>query len=180
MAGGLLCLMVGLALAFAPATSFAGEWALDKSKSELPQMMANIEGMTLTVTQDDKQLTAEYKIIFPEGAGPGGGGGGRPGGGGGGGRGPNKSTYSLDGKKTTVSTETPNGAFTTDYEAKWSADGKTLELKTVRHVNFQGNAMDLPTTEKWELSADGKTLTVNRTSESPRGTTSSKLVFTKK
>jgi hypothetical protein len=35
------------------------------------------------------------------------------------------------------------------------------------------------TTEDWTLSADGKTLTIKRTSESPRGTQNSTLVFNK-
>jgi hypothetical protein len=34
-------------------------------------------------------------------------------------------------------------------------------------------------TEVWDLAADGKTLTIQRTSESPRGTQSSTLVFNK-
>ena len=65
-------------------TNFAGTWSLDKSKSQLPQMMADrIQGGTWTVTQDDKQLTRDQKLDMVEGAGPGsgppGGGGGAPG-----------------------------------------------------------------------------------------------------
>jgi hypothetical protein len=37
----------------------------------------------------------------------------------------------------------------------------------------------LTTKESWKLSADGKTLTVDRETTNPRGTQTSKLVFVK-
>ena len=177
MAGGLLCLLVGLAVSAVAPTNFAGEWLLDKSKSEMPQMGPGGPGggggdVTLIVTQDDKQLTSETKRSGGDGGGPGGG---RGMGGGG------KLTYSLDGKKATTEVTGPNGnTSTVDTEAKWDKAQKGLELKSVRHVNFQGNAMDFTTKETWELAEDGKTLTIKRSSESPRGTQESKLVFVKK
>ena len=53
-------------------------------------------------------------------------------------------------------------------------------LKRVSKFNFNGNDVTATTTEEWSLSGDGKTLTVKRASESPRGTQSSTLVFGKK
>ena len=53
------------------------------------------------------------------------------------------------------------------------------ELTTKRTFNFQGNDVTSTSTEVWDLSGDGKTLTIQRTSESPRGTQSSTLVFNK-
>src|SRR5690242_4641729 len=73
-----------MASAQSKGANFAGTWTLDKSKSQLPQMMADrVQGGTWTITQDDKQLTREQKLDMAEGAG-GGGGGGRGGGMGGG------------------------------------------------------------------------------------------------
>jgi len=46
-------------------------------------------------------------------------------------------------------------------------------------LNIKRNEVTLTTTETWTLSGDGKTLTVQRTSESPRGTQTSTLVFNK-
>ena len=192
MTGGLLCLLATWAVcAMAPA-NFSGEWSLDKSKSEPAEQMANGPDITLTITQDDKQLTVETKRSGGQGGGPGGGGGGGGQGGGGmgggggqgggGGRGmggPQKLTYGLDGKKTTMEVPNPNGASTIDLEAKWNGEQK-LELKNVRHLNFQGNPVDFTTTETWELADGGKTLKINRTSESPRGKMESKMVFVKK
>ena len=39
--------------------------------------------------------------------------------------------------------------------------------------------ISVTTKETWELSADGKTLTVNREQTTPRGTNTSTMVFTK-
>ena len=182
MTGGLLCLLATWAVcAMAPA-NFSGAWTLDKSKSEPAEQMANGPDITLTITQDDKQLTVETMRSGGQGGGPGGGGGQGGGQGGGGGRGmggPAKLTYGLDGKKTSMEIPNPNGASTIDLEAKWNGEQK-LELKNVRHLNFQGNAVDVTTTETWELADGGKTLKINRASESPRGKMESKMVFVKK
>ncbi len=99
-----LGLAVVAASAFAPA-NFAGTWSLDKSKSQgLDPRMQNAESVTWTITQDDKQISIDSKVVAgppPAGAtgGPGGGGGG----GMGGGRGPTgPRVFSLDGKEATA------------------------------------------------------------------------------
>ncbi len=68
-------LLFAVAASAAAPTNFAGTWVLDKSKSkDLPQQWAdNLESYTLTVTQDEKQLTVENKLNWKEGGGPGGG-----------------------------------------------------------------------------------------------------------
>jgi len=182
-------LLAGLWVACAAAapTNFAGTWTLDKTKSQLPQMMANLDSYTLTVTQDAQQLTTDIKIKRnenPEGTGGGApGAGGPPGGGPGGGRhggmgmmGPQNVTYKLDGSETTLDT---GGRGTATVKAEWQDGGKSLKLTTKRTLNFQGNDVTVTTTELWSLSGDGKTLTIQRTSESPRGTQTATLVFNK-
>jgi hypothetical protein len=155
----------------AGATNFSGTWALDKSKSQLPQQMAdNIESMTLTVTQDDKTLTAETKTVRVQG----GGGGGRGGGGG-----DQKTTYNLDGSETTTQlTGRMEGKAT--HKAKWTSDGKVLELSTVTNANVQGNEVSFKTTEHWESTDGGKGLKIHRVRETPRGTQETTYVYTKK
>jgi len=64
-------------------------------------------------------------------------------------------------------------------KATWSSDSSTLELSTVRSGNRDGQEFKFTTVDKLSLSADGKVLTINRHSESPRGTTDSTLVFNK-
>jgi hypothetical protein len=163
-------------------TNFAGTWALDKAKSkDLPPQMENIKTLTLTVTQDAQQLTTDTKVernenadaAAPGGGGPGGGGGGRRGGGM---MGPQNVAYKLDGSEATLDT---GGRGTATAKAEWQNGGKTLKLTTKRTFDFQGNSVTTTSTEIWDLSSDGKTLTIQRTSESPRGTQSSTLVYNK-
>ncbi|MBK6795897.1 MAG: hypothetical protein IPG76_03610 [Acidobacteria bacterium] len=178
----LAVMMIGLsAISFAQAkeaANFAGTWALDKAKSEgLPPMMANAEGVTWVVTQDGGQLTREQKVEgapAPPAGGPGGGGGGRGGGMGGGA----PMTVKLDGSESVTDVPRISGKSTT--KVKWMDGGKMLEVSTVMSGSMGGNDFTATTTEHWELADGGKTLKVHRTSESPRGTQESKMVFTKK
>jgi len=167
-----LGLAVVAASAFAPA-NFAGNWSLDKSKSQgLDPRMQNAESVTWAITQDDKQISIDSKVVAgaPAAGGPGGGGGM------GGGRGPTGArVFSLDGKEATA--EAQGGTNTT--KTTWSADGKTLELSAVRAGSRDGNEFKFTTVEKLSLSGDGKVLTDVRHNEGPRGAMDSTLVFNK-
>ena len=188
-------LMFALA-AHAAAPNFAGTWTLDKSKSQgLSQRMQNVESVTWNITQTEKEITIEEKVTG--GGGPGGppsggapaagapaagapaAGGPPPGGGQGGGPGRGMGgprTFNLDGSETTG--EMGRGKFV--RKAALSSDGKTLEL--VSKMTFQtpdGSEVTTTSSEKLTLSADGKSLTVVRHAETPRGAQDSTLVFNK-
>lgn len=156
--------------------SFAGAWTLDKEKSQgLDQRMQNAESVTCVITQDDNKISVEWKVAGgqPQGGGPGGGGGM------GGGRGPaGPRTYNLDGKEVTSDAGGQMGGTNT-LKSTWSDATKTLELMFVRAGNFNGNEFKMTTVDKMSLSADGKVMTINRHSESARGTQDSTLVFNK-
>ena len=155
-------LVIGILAASADQANFGGTWALDKQKSEgLQGPMANAD-IALTVTQDDKQISIETKYSGGDREIP-----------------AQKFSYKLDGSETT--TEAAGFmAGKAALKAKWLNDGKALELHSVRKANFQGNEFTITTTERWELAEGGKVLKVQRTSETPRGTRESKLVFNKK
>jgi hypothetical protein len=181
---GLTSALVFALAAHAAAPNFAGTWTLDKSKSQgLNPRWQNAESVTWNVTQTDKEITIEEKITgggpggpggppaggAPQGGGPGQGRGGMMGGG-------SPRTYNLDGSETTG--EMGRGKFA--RKATLSSDGKTLELTS--KVTFQGqdgNEITTTSTDKLSLSADGKTLTVVRHAETPRGAQDSTLVFNK-
>lgn len=164
-----------VAHAAAPA-NFGGSWTLDKSKSQgLSQRVQGADSVTWTITQSDKEITVEEKVAGGQMAGgPGGG----PGGGGGGGRGGfgGPRTFKLDGSETS----SDMGRGKVARKANWSSDGKTLELVSKSTFSGQdGNEITSTSTDKLSLSGDGKTLTVVRHSEGPRGPQDSTLVFTK-
>ena len=162
--------LAAVAAGASAASNFSGTWSLDKAKSQgLDQRMANAESVNCVITQDDKSISIEWKVTGgqpPQGGGAGGGGGRGPAG---------PQTYTLDGKEATA--EAMGGTNTT--KATWSTDGKTLELSSVRAGNFNGTDFKLTTTDKLSLSEDGKTLTIVRHRETPRGPQDMTLVMTK-
>ena len=84
-------------------------------------------------------------------------------------------TFQLDGSET--SGEMGRGKFV--RKATWSSDGKTLELVTKTTFQGQDGEVTATSTDKLQLSGDGKTLTVNRHSEGGRGPQDSTMVFNK-
>ena len=168
-------LLLALAVHAAPPANFAGTWTLDKSKSQgLNPRQQSAESVSWVITQTEKELTIEEKMTGgtpPAGGPPAGGGGGQGRGMGMGG----PRTFNLDGSETSADT----GRGKVVRKATVSADGKTIELSS--KATFQGPEGEITTTssDKLQLSADGKVLTVNRHSESPRGTQDSTLVFNK-
>src|ERR1700750_2384038 len=152
----LLCLIIVAALASTPAATlpnYAGTWTVDKDKSkDVPQMMANITEMV--VRQDDKHISV------------------KPGSN-------DEVSYKRDGSKAKVQLTAGRfpGEATVYLEKK--DDGKIV-LHSERNLNIQGNDITIKVTEAWELSADGKTLTTNRTVDSPRGTQNFTMSFNKK
>jgi hypothetical protein len=194
-------LVFSLAVHAAPPTSFAGTWTLDKSKSQgLSQRVQSAE-ISWTITQTDKTISIEEKVTGGGGISGGAGGaaptgappaGGPPAGaqatgqgagsgqGGGQGRGMGGEmggprTFNLDGTET--SGETGRGKFV--RKATWTNDGKTLELVTKSTFQGQDGEITATQSDKLELSADGKVLTVTRHSESPRGPQDSTWVLNK-
>jgi hypothetical protein len=152
-------LMIGIAAASAQkGANFAGTWELDKSKSLLPQMMADdVKSAMWAVTQDDKQLTREQRIERAEGSG---------GPGSGGGIGGRTLIVKLDGSETT--TESERGKSTS--KAKWLNEGKTLEIITISDFSTpNGDRRVVTAKEHWELADDVKTLKVHRKTESKAG-----------
>src|SRR5258706_8705058 len=169
-----LGLAVVAASAFAPA-NFAGNWSLDKSKSQgLDPRMQNAESVTWTITQDDKQISIDSKVVAgaPPAGGPGAGGGG----GMGGGRGPTgPRVFSLDGKEATA--EAQGGTNTT--KTTWSGDGKTLELSAGGGGGRGGHAVKITSPEKKRGSGGGKARSHGAPHENPRGGITSRPGFNK-
>ncbi len=161
-------------------TNFSGKWNLDVSKSKLDERAQNIESMTMTVSQTDTELkieSATKRAELPDTGGQmrrGGMEGMRRGGGFGG---DSQTIYTLDGKETITDMAGAMGGKMS-AKAKADKDGK-LTLVQTREMETPMGARKMKMTEIWSLSADGKTLTVKCDSESPRGTNSSEMVFTK-
>jgi hypothetical protein len=117
--------------------NFAGSWALNESKSTMPQGGGGGGGMRggreFTIVQDANLLTR--KSVSQDGT-------------------ERVAKYTLDGKES-VNTMGENQSKSV---ATWSADGKSLTIKT--SMEFNGNAFT--TTAVWSMP-DAKTLSITTT-----------------
>lgn len=151
---------------------FSGDWELDVSKSKLDER-SRIESMTMKVVQTNDEIKIETVTKRAEGNGDGRGGRMMMGGGGN-----SNFTYMLNGKESKITQDSPMGAVPVTLKAK--LDGDKLKLNQTRTINTQMGEVSITTKETWTLSDGGKTLTVKRETETPRGTNSSEMVFMKK
>ena len=168
----ILCLCFQAAVTvFAATPNFSGSWELDVGKSKLPDTM-QIESMTLTVVQTEKELSiqsatkrARGNMDSPM----------RRGGGG-----TQTVIYSLEGKETNAEIGSGAMAGKETRRAAVTSDGK-LSLTVTRNFNNEaGGTVTLKTNDTWELLDEGRTLKVIRYMETPRGATNAELYFTKK
>ena len=143
-----------LALAALPALAkpdFTGDWKLNISKSTFGEMPAP-DSMTIKIAHAEPKLTTASKQSGQMGEIE------------------MNATYTTDGKECT------NEGFqgsTFKSVVKWDGDTLTIETKG----QFGDNEFTM--TQKWALSADGKTLTVAQTFKSAMGEGEQKLIFDK-
>lgn len=153
---------------FAQTPNFSGEWTLDKGKSKLDERQAaTIESQILKVEQSNQEVKITVTTKQTESQN------GRRADIGGG-----TNTYPLDGKEFNAENESQIGKVLVKSKGEIK-EGK-LNLQSVRTINNQMGEITITTKEVWELSADGKILTVKREFDSQRGKITSELVFTKK
>lgn len=154
----LALLSAATTLPAAPPVQYSGTWTYDAAASKgLPPMYAdNITGWTLNVTQDAKHVTSKVHIenkLMP----------------------PLDQTfeYALDGSETKTESAivTPDGPkqVPTTLKAHVGENG-ALSLTITREFSMNGEDIRGVIAEEWELSADGKTLTVHRHDSMPRKT----------
>ncbi len=85
------------------------------------------------------------------------------------------SKYTLDGKESVNST----GRGNSKSVATWSADGKTLNIKTAMTIDMNGETRTINTAEVWTLT-DPKTLSVKTSRTTPDGDRTTNAVYDKK
>lgn len=144
-----LALLATLSLSAATPANFTGTWTHDAAASKgMPPMFSDIKAWTLTVKQDAKQLTNAVHIENDRV-----------------GTTDHTYVYALDGNETTTETPimTPAGAqqVPTKLQARPGENG-TLRITITRDFPMGGDTIHSVVTEDWELSADGKTLTIHR------------------
>ena len=156
--------------------SFSGTWNLDTSKSD-DAVKTRFKSQTLTITQDAENFKISTKSEMNDPPAGGGGAGGGAGGGGGRGMGggmggPGDQSYSFT-KETSTERKSPDGSMTFTSKTKAELSGSKVTINTTTSGGPNGETKSATT---YELSSDGKTLTVTRPGR--QGATT-KSVYTK-
>ena len=134
--------------------NFSGTWNLDAAKSDFGMMPAP-ESIVMVVDHQEPtvKVTTTQKSQMGDSS--------------------NDSTYTTDGKDNVNKMRSPAGDQDVKSTTKWN--GKALA--TTRTIEAQG--MSIGIDDAWELSADGKVLTINRQLKTPQGDLSMRLVLNK-
>lgn len=147
----IFCLAALLLTASAQAKpNFSGEWKLQVAKSEFGPLPAPTS-RTDKITHEDPSLKLTVTQSGQSG----------------------EVTYDLN--YTTDGKETANQVRgnTLKSVSKWEGDVLVIDTK----ANFGGNEITIK--DKWSLSEDGKTITINRHLAGPQGEADQKLVMEK-
>lgn len=138
--------------------NFGGQWKLNEGKSELGEF-GGFAPKSIKVEQKQDAITITQVNAFN------------------GEEMTRTETLTFDGKET----ETAGGFGNAKRKstAKWSDDEKTLTVNFVLKIEFNGETNELKGTEKYSLSSDGKSLTLQSNSAGPQGDISSKAVYDK-
>ena len=140
---------------FTAIPDFSGTWKLNEGKSEFGEgrfraaatMEVKQDKMNLNVTRVRTGRNGQERSM--------------------------ESSYSLDGKETTSSTERRSTTST----AKWSEDGKSLVIHSKSTFSRDGDTFEFTSDETWTLGDKGKTLSIQSKSSSSRGEFSYKAVY---
>lgn len=149
--------IVSSANVFAQNSNFSGNWALNESKSKLPEMGFRRPATKITVTQDNLALNTERLSKGRDGEDR-----------------ITKEKITLDGKVC------ENVVFQDRVRksvATWSADGKSLEIKSSMTFDMGGESREIKSSEIWKLNDDKSILTIESTSDGRDGEVKATLVY---
>lgn len=158
----LIFLLNTLALKAQNPTNFSGKWQFDKLNSIPDQIEPDYDGsIIIEITQNATTISFDEIYIHPE-------------------RADWKTateSYNLDGKEQI----TNSSVGTNKKLAKWSLDKKVLTITNLDKQKLKGVIQDFVVTDTYQLSDDGKILTIERYRNNPvTGETNAKKIYQKK
>ena len=139
---------------------FKGEWAFNEQKSKLAEGRGRMAAQKMKVSQDGDALVIDRTSNTPNGE-----------------------TVSYTDKLTfdgKTSESTVFGNSKKKSTAAWSSNGEEMTINSTINFERDGNTFEVKITEVWKLLDGGKTLSIDYTSVSQRGTNNQTLVYDKK
>ena len=147
--------------------NFSGEWKLNESKSELVREQFplcifggdRMRSKTMKIAGHADFLTVDVASSSPDGA-----------------LVTRQEKLIFDGKEREA---TFVGSPRDRSTARWSHDGQTMTVNSVRSFDTNGETADFKVTEVWKLINDGKSISVQVNSSSTSGENTMTLVYDK-
>ena len=145
--------------------NFSGEWKLNESKSELGQFPLCIFGgdrmrsKTMKITAQADFLTIDAARSYPDGAVV-----------------TSQAKVTFDGKESEA---TYVGTPRKKSSARWSDDGQTMTINSVRSFDENAETADFKVTEVWKLINSGKSISIQVHSSSISRENTMNLVYDK-
>ena len=157
----------GLISMAADRANFSGEWKLNESKSEFFEQFPlcifgggdRMRSKTMKINGHADFLTVDVASSSPDGA-----------------LVTRQEKLTFDGKESEA---TFVGSPREKSTARWSDDGKTMTVNSVKSFDTNGEKADFKVTEVWKLINDGKSISVQVNSSSISGENTMKLVYDK-
>ena len=150
-------------LSFMPSpdhTDFSGQWKLNESKSDFGQFGPRFAAKSIQIQQTADSVTFVKNVTTFNGDDV-----------------TRTETLSFDGKETESAMGFGNSKKKST--AKWSDDGKTLFVSYTLYLDFNGQTNEVPGTETWTKSEDGKSISLKTESSGPQGEFSTTAVYDK-
>lgn len=156
---GLLFVFTAGAGAASAQGNLSGKWVMDKSRSS---DFAPATDISMTISHSGRKVTIAHRLVTPQGV-----------------QTP-KDTYVLNGATQEVMMDGPNGSRARGKRTARAIDGgfETHDEGTFKPDKFP-NPVTVTTTRKYQLSPDGRTLTLDLTRVSKFRTQHSRRVFVK-
>src|SRR5438105_162678 len=138
---------------------FKGEWTFNEQKSKLAEGRFRMNAQKIKVSQEGDAMVIERTSASPNGDNL-----------------TSTEKLTFDGK-TTESTAFGNSKKKS--AATWSQDGQQLTINSTIVFERDGNQFEVKIVEVWKLIDNGKSLSIDYTSTSPRGTSNNTFVYDK-
>lgn len=138
---------------------FKGDWTLNESKSKFGESRFRMAPAKMKVSGEGESLTIDKTSNTPNGETVN-----------------TSEKLTFDGK---AAESTVFGSAKKSSTATWSANGEEMTINSTISGERNGQTFEFKTTEVWKLQDGGKTLSIDYTSVSQRGTNNQTFVYDK-
>lgn len=143
----------------APKADFNGKWIMDRDKSQgMPPGMDQV----MIIKQAGDQINLDTRVLPDEAMGY-----------------TQSDVYILSGQETAYAPRRAGIDGKGKRTAKWTEDGQGIEIVEEAAFDTPQGKLEFKYERKWQMSTDGKTITVDMAQTDAKGTIRTKRVFTK-